>query len=313
MKPTTIKASAIIPFYGNPDDTLELISQLQAQTIADELEIIVSDDCSPHPFPETEGVRVLRRESNGGFGANVNTGVSQAEGKWLFILNSDLSLPEDFLERAIEVAESFGDVVLAPQVLGHDGKSQMVGRKFPRTRHIVWEWLSPLARVRRTDFWHFMVGHDLRCKPGKTVEVDWVMGACMAMRLDTFKRIGGMDERYFMNSEEVDLQRRLAERGTPRIFAGDLTVNHIGGASSGDELRRRQWVLNSRFIYADKWNTSKHLGLALRVATYMNYGFNKIRSVRNPEVTPEETKRLELEAIKNAEAKAGSIHAQYGF
>ena len=300
MKLTTTKASAVIPFYGNPDDTLELISQLQSQTIADELEVIVSDDCSPQPFPETEGVKVVRRENNGGFGANVNTGVSQAKGKWLFILNSDLSLPEDFFERAIEVAESLGDVILAPQVLDHEGKSQMVGRKFPTTWHIVWEWLSPFARIRHTDFWHFMVGHDLRCQLGKTVEVDWLMGACMVMRLDTYRRIGGMDERYFMNSEEVDLQKRLADKGIPRIFAGDLVIKHIGGASSGDEVRRRQWVLNSRFIYADKWHISKHLDKALILATYVNYGFNKIRSLRNKDVGAEEIRRTELILIRTA-------------
>lgn len=312
MNASKKKVSAVIPFYGDPADTLELIRQLKSQTIADEVEIIVSDDCSPTPFPETEGVKVIRRETNGGFGANVNTGVTQAAGTWLFILNSDLSLPDDFIEKAVGTAESLGDVILAPQILGHDDEGQAVGRDFPKTRHIVWEWMSPFARIRNTSLWKRMVGHNLECVTGNTVDVDWVMGACLVLRTATYRRVGGMDERYFMNSEEVDLQRRLRTLGVRRIFAGNLVVEHIGGASSGDYNRRRQWVTNSRFIYADKWSESKYLGVAMKGATYFNYGFNKIRSLLNPDVRPEEIKQIELDIIDNAQAKVKTVRARYG-
>lgn len=303
--------SAVVPFYGDPTDTLALVDQLKGQTMADSIEIIVSDDCSPIPFPEVEGVRVVRREANGGFGANVNSGVAKATGKWLFILNSDLSLKKDFIERAVAKAESLGDVLLAPQILGHDGKSQYVGRKFPTTFHITWEWLSPFAAIRSTDLWHRMVGHDLSCADGATVEVDWVMGACMVLQTETYRRIGGMDERFFMNSEEVDLQYRLFKSGIKRIFAGDLKVEHIGGASSGDYMRRRQWVLDSRYIYADKWETMKNLHTALTLATYFNYLFNKVRSLRNAAVDAKSIRTGELLLIKTAKSRQNTVAQQY--
>lgn len=301
MQVTSIYASAVVPFYGDPEDTLALVEQLKAQTISDKLEIIVSDDNSPTPFPDIQGVRVVRRPENGGFGANVNSGAEMAQGKWLFILNSDLSIENDFIERAIQTAEGLGNVILAPQILGHDGKPQYVGRDFPKTRHIVWEWLTPFARIRNTSFWHMMVGHNVSCKTGRTVEVDWVMGACMLLLRETYQQMGGMDERFFMNSEEVDLQKRLADAGIKRVFAGNLVVHHIGGASSGDEIRRRQWVLNSRFIYAKKWGKPKNLAFALKTATAFNYVFNKLRSVRNPHVEATSIKITELQLIKNAE------------
>ena len=63
-----MKVSAVIPHYGDPAPTLTLIEALRAQQgiAPDELEIIVSDDQSPVPFPDTTGVRVVRRETNGG-------------------------------------------------------------------------------------------------------------------------------------------------------------------------------------------------------------------------------------------------------
>ncbi|QRZ62634.1 glycosyltransferase family 2 protein [Rothia sp. ZJ932] len=293
-----------MPFYGDPSDTISLIKQLKDQTVYSDIEIIVADDCSPTRFPENSGVTVVYRDENGGFGANVNSGVDIAQGKWLFILNSDLSVQDNFIEEALKKAESLGDVLLAPEIIGHDGKSQYVGRRFPTTFHIAWEWLTPLARFKHTNFWHRMVGHDLRCVTGATVVTDWLMGACMIMQVDTYRKIGGMDERYFMNSEEVDLQLRLKRAGIQRVFSGDLVVKHAGGASSGNSIQRRQWVVNSRFKYAKKWDKLHNLEFSLKIVTYCNYIFNVMRSMRNNVVSPGAIKDQEIgiimEGVRNA-------------
>ena len=44
------------------------------------------------------------------------------------------------------------------------------------------------------------------------------MGACMVVPRATFNRIGGMDERFYMNSEEVDFQYRLSNAGVDRYI-----------------------------------------------------------------------------------------------
>lgn len=300
--------SVLIPFYGDPTDTLNLIEQLRSQIIDLSVEIIVSDDASPTLFPEREGVRLVRRQTNGGFGSNVNTGVAAARGDWVLILNSDLTLPPNFLADMISAAEeetrnTKQSVMLSPQITGHNGESQWVGRAFPKTRHHAWEWFTPAARLRPTKFWHAMVGHDLACTTGKRAEPDWLMGACMMIRREDFNAVGGMDERFFMNSEEIDLQRRLAAQGIKRVFRGDIVVEHVGGGSSGASAQRRQWVLDSRFIYNSKWNEGKHLATALRAVSIANFLFNSLRAIRNRAVTPYSTLRKELSYIKKAESK----------
>lgn len=300
--------SVLIPFYGDPADTLNLIEQLRAQATGLSVEIVVSDDASPVPFPPVEGVNLVRRETNGGFGANVNTGVAATQGQWVLILNSDLTLPAHFLADMLEAAEEESlkagqGVMLSPHITGHKGESQWVGRAFPQTRHHAWEWFTPAARFRSTPFWHSMVGHDLACTTGSRAEPDWLMGACMMLRKEDFEAVGGMDERFFMNSEETDLQRRLAAYGIKRIFRGDIVVEHVGGGSSGASAQRRQWVLDSRFIYNAKWGEGRHLARALRGVTLANFLFNAIRAVRNRAVTPYATLREELAYIKKAESK----------
>ena len=196
--------SAVIPFYGEPEPVLAVIDTLRAQQGIDpaDIEIVVSDDASPTPFPEVEGVTVVRRPVNGGFGKAVNSGVAAATGEWVFILNSDLELDNTFVSRMLAAVEHRGEILASPQIIDHDGKQQWVARAFPTVAHIAWEWFTPLARFKPTNWWHRGVGHDVEaCTGTSDVKVDWVMGACMVVPRATFNRIGGMDERFYMNSE----------------------------------------------------------------------------------------------------------------
>lgn len=155
--------SAIIPFYGEPAPVLNLIASLRAQrgVTPENLEIIVSDDRSPIPFPDTEGVSIVRRERNGGFGSAVNSGAARARGDWLIILNSDLELGENFISSMLTALAAYPQALASPQVVGHDGKHQWVARKFPTVGHIAWEWFTPLARFKPTRLWHRGAGHDI--------------------------------------------------------------------------------------------------------------------------------------------------------
>ena len=297
------RVSAVIPFYGEPEPVLAIIETLRAQQNInpEDIEIIVSDDVSPVPFPEVEGVTVVRRAKNGGFGKAVNSGVAAATGELVFILNSDLELDDTFVSRMLAAVEAHGEVLASPQVIGHDGQQQWVARKFPTAAHVAWEWFTPLARFKPTAWWHRGVGHDVQaCTGTSDVKVDWVMGACMVVPRAIFNRLGGMDERFYMNSEEVDFQRRLAEAGVPRLLVPQVRVEHEGGGSS-PSARRRQWLTTARFTYADKWGDKATLGRTLKATSYANFLVNTVRAARNKEVNAQRTLREELAYVKRGE------------
>jgi GT2 family glycosyltransferase len=44
-------------------------------------------------------------------------------------------------------------------------------------------------------------------------ELKWLPGACLAVRRQSFERVGGFEERLFMYGEDVDLSIRLAKHG----------------------------------------------------------------------------------------------------
>jgi GT2 family glycosyltransferase len=91
----------------------------------------------------------------------------------------------------------------------------------------------------------------------KSPTVEWVVGAALAMRRADWERLGGMDEKFFLWYEDVDLGVRVGRAGGTVAMCRDVRIRHIG-ASTWNRLtrRRRQWLrfLGSRRLAA------KHLG-----------------------------------------------------
>lgn len=289
--------SVVVPHYGDAEATLQALEDLAAQHTSAELQLIVADDCSPIPFPDVPGVTVVRREVNGGFGSAVNSGVSVATQPFLLVLNSDVALPKTFVEDLLAASRTWMPAVVGPLVLAPDGTASNTARHFPTAYHHSVEWLTPLARYRHHRVLREAVGHDTRAVAGALLPVDWVVGAAMLLPTEVFRSVGGFDEGFFMNSEEVDLQRRLRARGIPSVFAGTVSLTHVGGGSSDPGLRRR-WVVDSRMRYADTWGGKRRLTAALAAATAVNAVVNSGRRLAGRDVHPIATAREEVALIK---------------
>ncbi|MDO4919664.1 glycosyltransferase family 2 protein [Kocuria sp.] len=330
--PASELVTVVVPHYGAPGPTLALLAQLRAQRDVPGLRIVVSDDASPEPLvlppeaatgpgaPERAAparspqapapstppaavaqdrarpVTLLRRSRNGGFGANVNTALERVSTPYALVLNSDLEVGERFVADLLEAARPWQPCVVAPRVRSADGSEQHAGRHFPTVGHQTVEWLSPLARWRHTRVLHEAVGHDTRAAGPGTTSVDWVTGAALLLPVAEVRAVGGFDESYFMNAEEVDLQRRLRERGVPSLVAGDVTVTHAGGGSS-DARRRRAWLVAARSRYARRWGRPRTLTAALTAATGVNLAVNTVRAAAGRDVHPLRVAREELALI----------------
>jgi N-acetylglucosaminyl-diphospho-decaprenol L-rhamnosyltransferase len=274
----------VVPHYGDPAHARALVSQLVAQRDAPELEVIVVDDASPTPYPDDERVVLVRRATNGGFGAAVNAGAAAARYPSLLILNSDLRIQPGFVAELCRAGDPGHPAVLGPALVDADGATQWSGRHFPKTLHQVVEWLAPLARFRSSRLMHEAVGHDTRCVAGVVRPVDWLVGAALLMPTSAFRDVGGFDEGFHMNCEEVDLQRRLRLRGVASVFVGTVSATHVGGASSAGD-RRRAWLVASRLRYAEKWREHPgRLRSSLTAASLVNATVNAVRQLAGRDV-----------------------------
>jgi len=60
---------------------------------------------------------------------------------------------------------------------------------------------------------------------------DWVSGACLLVRRADAEAAGGLDERYFMYTEDVDFCAAIRARGRRVLFTPDVEVVHLRGRS----------------------------------------------------------------------------------
>ncbi|TWE11987.1 glycosyltransferase family 2 protein [Rudaeicoccus suwonensis] len=301
MKSTDITGlSVVIPHYGDPVPTAALIEQLRQHSSPVPVQIVVSDDASPQAFPAGEGYQVVRRATNGGFGAAVNAGVTVAFHDALLVLNSDVSLPPTALDDLVQGAQPWWPAVVSTKV--HQGSGELcVPRLWPKASHHVLEWSEPLARFHGQDWVERAMGNDVAGWHAQVpVVTDWAIGVCLLIPTQDFRAIGGFDERFFMNCEEADLQWRLKrERGLPVVVLAQPVLDHVGGGSS-DPVKRGGWVTDARFRYHEKWHGGAGLRWGLEAATAVNLGWNAARSVAGRSPRPRENHRRQRALIAHA-------------
>lgn len=291
-----MSVAAVIPHYGDPMPTLRLVSQLAGQVDR----IVVSDDVSPVPFPTTDGVDLVRREVNGGYGQAVNTGLQHVSEELTLILNSDLDVGPSFVSRLVAAAAPYQPCVAGPRIVTPAGRTSESARLFPTPPHQIVEWLTPLARFRDSGRWHRAVGHDTGALAAATPsETDWLVGAALLVPTAELRAVDGFDPRFFMNAEEVDLQRRLRARGLPSLYVPSVTVTHEGGGST-DPGKRREWLVDGRWLYAGKWGGTLPLATGLAAATAANLAWNGVRRLRGAPVHPLRVAKEELRLIRRA-------------
>ena len=61
---------------------------------------------------------------------------------------------------------------------------------------------------------------------------DWVSGACLLVRRADAEAVGGLDERFFMYTEDVDFCAAIRARGRRVLFTPDVEIVHLRGRSA---------------------------------------------------------------------------------
>ncbi|MBC7224061.1 MAG: glycosyltransferase family 2 protein, partial [Anaerolineae bacterium] len=251
--------SVIVVNWNTRDLLRECLASVVAQVGEVALELLVVDNAStdgsaqmvPQEFPQA---RLWENAENRGFAAANNQAIAQARGRYLFLLNSDAALRPGALRALAGFLDAHPEAAVAgPLVLNPDGTVQASCFRFPTAWDVFCEMSFLTALFPRSPFFNRrgMGGFDRR-----TVrEVDWVLGAAMAVRREWAERVGGLDEGYFMYVEEMDWCRRIREAGGRVFFFPRAEVVHHGGVS---RARAKAAILPrafaSRFRYYERFH-----------------------------------------------------------
>ncbi len=217
--PTDI--DVVVPVHDNYELTASCLRHLAAQTAAHR--VIVVDDGSGDGTParvrsEWPAVAVLELGVNRGYTTAVNSGVAAGAGEYVVLLNNDVELRRDCLERLIEPLRrdphvgSVASVMLAPagsiDSVGVTADRTLAG--FPRLRG------RPAAEAGRAE--PLLTGPE---------------GTAGAYRRSAWEQVGGLDEEITAYMEILDLALRLRTAGWRATVALDAVGVHLGSQSYG--------------------------------------------------------------------------------
>jgi GT2 family glycosyltransferase len=198
------------------------------------VDITVVDNASPDDSAAVVAdlpVRVIRAPINGGFAYGCNLGIAAGTAEFVLLLNPDASIEPPDLELLVSVLRR--DPALAsvgPRTLGDDGRLILSQRRFPRLRSTYAQSFG-LHRVAPHAAWSadFIAESAAYERPATP---DWLSGGCVLLRRTALESVAGLDEGFFLFSEETDLFRRLRDRGWSVRYEPAATAYHKGEASA---------------------------------------------------------------------------------
>lgn len=248
------KLSVIVVSYFVREEVRECLRCLRATGL--DLEVFVVDNGSTDgtremlrdEFGDWSALRPMLRDDNVGLAAANNIPLPLVEGEYVLILNPDTLPTAAALGALIRHLDRSPDVgVVGPRQLYEDGTPHS---SFHRHRwgigHMVLFTLVPRSALRH---WY---DHPRRLRDG---DAGYVSGACLLIRADLFRRIGGYDEAYFLCAEDTaDLCRRVKAEGFRVRYVTDAEIVHYGARSySHAKPFSLLKTCEGRLHYARKW------------------------------------------------------------
>lgn len=212
-----MNVTAIVPVWNGRELLAKLLASLIGQTCP-AAEILVIDNGSTDGAPELAaalGARVIPMGRNAGFAVAINRGVEESRSEWLAILNSDVELAPDWIEK-LTVREAWfatGKILSAGMPNRIDGTWDLACRSGCSWRAGQGRPDAPIFGVER--------------------EISAASMTAVMVRRELFSRIGPLDERFESYLEDVDFSWRCAAAGLRGVYVPDAVSSHHGSAALG--------------------------------------------------------------------------------
>jgi len=186
-------------------------------------------------FPE---ITIVKNDYNYGFAKGYNIGLKQLNADIFILLNSDVKVTENWLEPLMETMRDPDVAAAQPKIRSYFQKEYF-------------EYAGAAGGYIDKDGFIFCRGRMFdtfekdKSQYNDDREIFWATGACLAVRADDFKKVGGLDEDFFAHMEEIDLCWRLKNAGKKIMFSHRSVVFHQGGGTLS-KINPQKTYLNFR-------------------------------------------------------------------
>ena len=240
-------ASVVVVTFNNLPLTQACLASVLERTEWPAFEVIVVDNGSTDGTPAylrglaeaDERVRVILNPDNRGFAAANNQGLGQARGDYLVLLNNDTVVVRAWLAGLIRHLASHPEWGIIGPVTNWIGNEAQI----------------PVGYGTLDELPGWAARH-CRDNDGKHFSIAVLAMFCLAMRRDTFERVGELDERFGVGMfEDDDYACRVREAGLEVVCVEDVFVHHEGKATFRrmEDTAYQRLFAENRQKFEEKW------------------------------------------------------------
>lgn len=196
-------------------DSVKAVESLWQQVGVD-YDLVVVDNNSDEPFVQ-EGVEIIHNSENLGFSGGHNILLQKAideNYKYILLMNNDAVLRKNTLKTLVETLDSNPKAAaVSPKIVNQGGEVWFGGGVYSKatskSRHLLTEdYIS-------------------------TTKVDFVSGCCLMIRVEALKRIGLLDDTFFLYFEDTDWSVRARHAGYELLYEPSAVAVHNVSSSLG--------------------------------------------------------------------------------
>ena len=208
-----MRYSFIVPVFNRPDEVDELLESLCHQEV--ESEVIIVEDGSKKPCKDVcdkyAGILDLHYyyKENSGPGQSRNYGAERAQGDWLIVLDSDVVLPDKYLQ-AVDASLSTHHASLPCDAWGGPDASHPS--------------FTPVQKAISYSMTSFFTTGGIRGGKGKKLDKFFPRSYNMGIRREVYLELGGFTKMRF--GEDIDFSYRIIEAGYKTALIPEAWVWH---------------------------------------------------------------------------------------
>ena len=263
-----MKLSVVIVNYNVSHYLLQCVNSLSHALRGTDSEVIVVDNHSRDNsvtllrqyHPE---VRIVENLHNLGFAKANNIAIRQSRGEYVLLLNPDTIVSESVVKGVISFLDSHPEAGSAGvRMLNADGTVAPESRRGVPTPMTAFYKLSGLCGMfpNSRRFGRYYLGH-LPWDSPQQIEV--VSGAFCMLRTSVLKKVGLLDEDYFMYGEDIDLSYRILKSGATNWYVPETILHYKGESTHKSSFRYVHVFYQAMHIFFRKHFS--HLGLFISI------------------------------------------------
>lgn len=237
----TVKTAVVILNWNGKNFLERFLLNVVTNTQTPETQVWVADNGSTDGSIDwikanAPSVKILVFDTNYGFTGGYNKALAIIDAQYFVLLNSDVEVTPNWIAPVINIMDTDSSIAACmPKLLAWHNKNSF--EYAGAAGGFIDKFGYPFCRGR--------ILNQIETDNGQynnTTEIFWATGACMFVRANVYKEMGGLDSDFFAHMEEIDLCWRMKNCGYKIMYVPLSTVYHVGGGTLPNNNPRKLYL-----------------------------------------------------------------------